>query len=248
MATSGRFHTYAFWVQDDFKVNAEADAQPRPALRHHEALHRGLRPLVVHEPRPAQSRRRRLPGRDPVRRLRREQLPVQDADQDLLRQRRPAHRLRLQPERAHRAARLPTASCTRGAAPSAAAPARATAPARSASRPTPRSRARNGFAPAYNWNNGVPAYPKPPFFDPTLNAGFVTGRGRRRRRHLRRSGDRRPSAALPELEHRHPVRADVDDHASAPPTPAATATSSAAAAAASTPTSSIRTTWRSATC
>jgi len=35
----------------------------------------------------------------------------------------------------------------------------------------------NGFDPAYNWNNGVPAYPPPPFFDPTLNTGFVAGRG-----------------------------------------------------------------------
>ncbi len=35
----------------------------------------------------------------------------------------------------------------------------------------------NGFDPAYNWNNGVPPYPAPPFFDPTLNAGFVVGRG-----------------------------------------------------------------------
>jgi Carboxypeptidase regulatory-like domain len=35
----------------------------------------------------------------------------------------------------------------------------------------------NGFDPAYNWNNGVPAYPPPPFLDPTLNAGFVAGRG-----------------------------------------------------------------------
>ncbi len=34
----------------------------------------------------------------------------------------------------------------------------------------------NGFAPAYNWNNGVPSYPDPPFFDPTLNAGFTTTR------------------------------------------------------------------------
>ena len=34
----------------------------------------------------------------------------------------------------------------------------------------------NGFAPAYNWNNGVPSYAAPPFFDPTLNSGFVTGR------------------------------------------------------------------------
>jgi hypothetical protein len=33
------------------------------------------------------------------------------------------------------------------------------------------------FAPAYNWNEGVPAYPPPPFFDPALNAGFVVGRG-----------------------------------------------------------------------
>ena len=33
------------------------------------------------------------------------------------------------------------------------------------------------FAPAYNWNDGVPAYAPPPFFDPSLNAGFVTGRG-----------------------------------------------------------------------
>ncbi|MGH9161762.1 MAG: carboxypeptidase regulatory-like domain-containing protein [Vicinamibacteraceae bacterium] len=31
------------------------------------------------------------------------------------------------------------------------------------------------FSPAYNWNDGVPAYPPPPFFDPTLNAGFRTG-------------------------------------------------------------------------
>ena len=35
----------------------------------------------------------------------------------------------------------------------------------------------NGFDPSYNWNNGVPAYPAPPFFDPSLNTGFVTGRG-----------------------------------------------------------------------
>jgi hypothetical protein len=35
----------------------------------------------------------------------------------------------------------------------------------------------NGFDPAYNWTNGVPSYTPPPFFDPTLNAGFVLGRG-----------------------------------------------------------------------
>jgi hypothetical protein len=35
----------------------------------------------------------------------------------------------------------------------------------------------NGFDPSYNWNNGVPRYAPPPFFDPSLNAGFVVGRG-----------------------------------------------------------------------
>ncbi len=35
----------------------------------------------------------------------------------------------------------------------------------------------NGFDPSYNWDNGVPPYPPPPFLDPTLNAGFVVGRG-----------------------------------------------------------------------
>ena len=70
-----------------------------------------------------------------------------------------------------------TASTIPAAAPSAAAPARATAPARSASRPTRASRARTASIPSYNWNNGVPSYPAPPFFDPTLNAGFVAGRG-----------------------------------------------------------------------
>jgi len=35
----------------------------------------------------------------------------------------------------------------------------------------------NGFDPSYNWNNGIPPYPAPPFFDPTLNTGFVAGRG-----------------------------------------------------------------------
>jgi hypothetical protein len=34
----------------------------------------------------------------------------------------------------------------------------------------------DGFTPSYNWNNGVPSYPRPPFLDSTLNTGFVTGR------------------------------------------------------------------------
>jgi hypothetical protein len=33
----------------------------------------------------------------------------------------------------------------------------------------------NGFAPAFNWNNGIPPFAQPPVFDPGLNAGFATG-------------------------------------------------------------------------
>ena len=106
VATSGRFYHYAFWVQDDFKVTPEPDAQPRAALRHHEAVHRGLRSLVVHEPRSAEPRRRRVPRRRAVRRRRPEQLQMPNADQDLLWRHRAAARRRLQPERRHGAARL----------------------------------------------------------------------------------------------------------------------------------------------
>ncbi len=31
-----------------------------------------------------------------------------------------------------------------------------------------------GISPAFNWNDGFPAYTPPPFFDPTINAGFNT--------------------------------------------------------------------------
>lgn len=31
-----------------------------------------------------------------------------------------------------------------------------------------------GISPAFNWNDGFPAYQKPPFFEPTLNTGFTT--------------------------------------------------------------------------
>jgi hypothetical protein len=34
----------------------------------------------------------------------------------------------------------------------------------------------NNFDPAFNWNNGIPVYPQPPIFDPSLNAGFTTTR------------------------------------------------------------------------
>jgi hypothetical protein len=34
----------------------------------------------------------------------------------------------------------------------------------------------DGFAPAFNWNNGFPNYQRAPFFDSTLNTGFTTER------------------------------------------------------------------------
>ena len=132
--------------------------------------------MVVHESGAAEPGGGRTSGRAAVRGLRREQLSVPDADRDLLRQRRPAARRRLQPERSQRAARQLRDHVSRGAARSADAGARGTAPAllgfsANATFPSP-----NGFAPAYNWNNGVPSYAAPPFFDPTLNSGFATGR------------------------------------------------------------------------
>ncbi len=35
----------------------------------------------------------------------------------------------------------------------------------------------SGISPAFNWNNGFPAYQLPPFFDPTLNTGYNTATG-----------------------------------------------------------------------
>ena len=70
------------------------------------------------------------------------------------------------------------ASTTRAAAPSAAARARATAPACWASRRTRASRARTRAS--RRRTTGTTAcrhMPPPPFFDPSLNTGFVTGRG-----------------------------------------------------------------------
>src|SRR4029450_6388103 len=34
----------------------------------------------------------------------------------------------------------------------------------------------DSFTPAFNWNDGVPAYQHPPFFDAGLNTGFTTDR------------------------------------------------------------------------
>ncbi len=34
-----------------------------------------------------------------------------------------------------------------------------------------------GLTPAFNWNNGFPAYTRPPFFDATAGTGFNTATG-----------------------------------------------------------------------
>lgn len=70
----------------------------------------------------------------------------------------------------------------------------------------------NGFAPGFDWDSGVPPYAPPPFLDPTLNAGFVTGRpsGGGVTYGDPEIGGRPP--ALSELERRCAVRADADDH------------------------------------
>ena len=76
VATSGRFYTYAFWAQDDFKLRPRPVAQSRSPLRHHEAVHGALRSVVVHGCDDAESRRRRLSRRGGVRRRRTEQLQL----------------------------------------------------------------------------------------------------------------------------------------------------------------------------
>ena len=152
-------------------------AQSRAALRHHEALHRGLRSLVVPRCGAAECRRRRLSRRRRVRRRWLEQLRLPHSDQDLLRGGRPASRPRLQRQRAgwSCAVRYGINYSRRGAVGGRAGARNGTGTlGLSANASFPSA---NGFDPSYNWNNGVPSYPAPPFFDPTLNAGFVVGRG-----------------------------------------------------------------------
>ena len=56
------------------------------------------------------------------------------------------------------------------------------------------------FSPAFDWDDGVPAYQKPPFFDADAQYRFHNGAAHRRHRRVRQSGRRRAAAALSELE------------------------------------------------
>ena len=208
VATSGRFYTYAFWAQDDFKVTPRPDAQPRPALRHHEAVHRGLRSLVVHESRPAEPGGRRAPGRVQFAGDGPNSCQCRTPIKTYYGNVGPRLGVAYSLNDAHGAARAPTASCTRGRG---AVGGRAGARngtgtlgfSANASFPSP-----NGFSPAYNWNNGVPVVSAAAVLRSDAQRRLRHRARQRRRRDLRRSGDRRPSAALPELERGLAVRAD----------------------------------------
>ena len=69
----------------------------------------------------------------------------------------------------------------------------------------------NGFAPAYNWTNGRPGLSGSAVLRSDVERRIHDHEAHRRRRHLRRSRDWGPTAALPELERGLPVRAHVAD-------------------------------------
>ena len=188
VATSGRFSTYAFWVQDDFKVTPQLALNLGLRYDIMKPYTESLRSLVVHESRPAEPGGGRLSRRAAVRGLRRRTAAT------AARRSRPTTATSARAlgaayslNESHRAARQLRHHVSAGAARSADAGARATAPACSASRPTPRSRAPTASRPRSTGTTACRRTPKPPFFDPTLNTGFATGRPAGRRRHLRRS-------------------------------------------------------------
>ena len=173
----GALHQLRLLGAGRLQGDAESVAQSRPALRHHEAVHRALRPVVVPESRSAESGGGRLPWRAAVCRGRPEQLRMPDADQDLLWQRRSASGAGVQPERPHRAARRLRDSvlAARRRRWTRRRPQRHRHARLLSQRVVPEPRRVHPVL-QLEQRRAV-RIARPPFFDPTLNTGFVTGRG-----------------------------------------------------------------------
>ena len=206
VATSGRFYTYAFWAQDDFKVT--------PKL----TLNLGLRYDIM-KPYTEMYDRWSFMNPDlpnPARRRYRGALQFAGYGENSCQcrtpietyyGRRPAARRRLQPDRADGAARRLRHHAIRAAARSAVAPARETAPgslgfSANADLPEP-----DGFDPGLQLEQRRAVVSGAAVLRSHAQHRLRDGPGHGRRRHLRRSRDRRASAALSELERRPAVRA-----------------------------------------
>ena len=157
--------------------DAESLAEPRSALRHHEAVHRGLRSLVVHESRSAEPCRRRISGRPAVRGLRPQQLQCRTPIETYYGNVGPRLGAGVQPERPHGAARrlrdhVLAARRRRRTRRRAQRHRHARA-----SPPTPRSRAPTASRPPTTGTTACRRIRRRRSSIPSLNAGFVTGRG-----------------------------------------------------------------------
>ena len=214
-----------------FQAEAQPDAEPRAALRHHEAVHGGPRSMVVPGPDAAESGGRRLSRRHGLRGGRREQLPLPDADRHLSWGDRTARRGGVQPERSHG----PAGGVRHQLFP----PRRRRRPRRRAQRHRnarllcqrelpERERLRS----LLQLEQRRAVLSAAAVLRSDAQRRFRGGPRHRRHRHLRRSRDRRTAASLPELERRPSVRARTDAHRRRDIRRRAAATSSASPAAA----------------